>query len=194
MRREMRITGYGGQGVILSAYVLGRAATLHAGLHATMTQSFGPEARGSACSAQLIVSDDPIDYPYVRTVDTLVAMSQEGFDLHVGGLADEGLLIYEQDLVDLRERAERPHSFGCPATRIAEELGRRIVQNMAMLGFVTAVSDVLTVDAVRNAIRDSVPSGTEELNIRAFEGGYEYYRDPGRADHRGRDRGHPVGA
>ena len=194
MRREIRITGYGGQGVILSAYVLGKAATLHEGLHATMTQSFGPEARGSACSAQLIVSDEQIDYPYVRQVDTLVALSQEGFDLHAPGLGDEGQLIFEQDLVDLRTYAERKNNFACPATRIAENLGRRIVQNMAMLGFVTAVTELFAMDSVKAAIRDSVPAGTETLNLRAFEDGYEYLRDPGRLGDRGRHSGDPVGA
>lgn len=194
MRREIRITGYGGQGVILSAYVLGKAATLHEGLHATMTQSFGPEARGSACSAQLIVSDEPIDYPYVRQVDTLVAMSQEGFDLHVRGLSDAGLLIFEEDLVDLKEHGKRENNYGCPATRIAENLGRRIVQNMAMLGFVTAVTELFAMDSVKEAIRDSVPPGTETLNLRAFEDGYEYLKDPGRLGDRGRHRGDPVGA
>ena len=194
MRREIRITGYGGQGVILSAYVLGKAATLHEGLHATMTQSFGPEARGSACSAQLIVSDEAIDYPYVRQIDTLVALSQEGFDLHVPGLGEEGLLIYEQDLVNLKDHAQREKNFACPATRIAEDLGRRIVQNMAMLGFVTAVTELFAMDSVKAAIRDSVPSGTETLNLRAFEDGYEYLRDPGRHGDRGRHRGDPVGA
>jgi 2-oxoglutarate ferredoxin oxidoreductase subunit gamma len=194
VRRELRITGYGGQGVILSAYVLGRAATLHQGLHATMTQSFGPEARGSACSAQIVLSDEPIDYPYVRRVDLLVAMSQEGFDLHVGGLADDGVLIVDEDLVELGRHAERPNTFACPATRIAEELGRRIVQNMAMLGFVTAVVDFLDVDAVRQAIESSVPAGTGELNLKAFEGGHAYYRDSAGTGHRGRDRRHTVGA
>ena len=159
-----------------------------------MTQSFGPEARGSACSAQLIVSDEQIDYPYVRQVDTLVAMSQEGFDLHAPGLGDKGQLIYEQDLVDLRKYAGREHNFACPATRIAEDLGRRIVQNMAMLGFVTAVTELFAMDSVKAAIRDSVPAGTETLNLRAFEDGYEYLRDPGRLGNRGRHSGDTVGA
>ena len=194
MRKEVRITGYGGQGVILSAHVLGKAATLFEGLEATMTQAFGPEARGSACSAQLVVSDEPIDYPYVRKVDVLVAMSQEGFDLYIDGLKEDGILLYEEDLVDLKEHAGRPNSFGVPATRIAEELGRRIVLNMAMLGFVAGMTDVVSAESVRKAIEDSVPPGTEELNLKAFEGGHGYGHDEERAGDRGRNIGDPVGA
>jgi len=194
VRKEVRITGYGGQGVILSAHVLGTAATLHEGLEATMTQAFGPEARGSACSAQIVFSDEPIDYPYVRKVDVLVAMSQEGFDLYIGGLKEDGILLYEEDLVDLGEHAGRPNSFGVPATRIAEELGRRIVLNMAMLGFVAAMTDLVSAESVRKAIADSVPPGTEELNLKAFEGGHGYHQDAERAGDRGRHLGDPVGA
>jgi 2-oxoglutarate ferredoxin oxidoreductase subunit gamma len=194
VRKEVRITGYGGQGVILSAHILGKAATLYQGLHATMTQSFGPEARGSACSAQLVVSDEPIAYPYVKKTDFLIAMSQEGFDLHIGSLKEDGVLIYEKDLVKLGEHENRPNSFGAPATRIAEELGRRIVLNIAMLGYVGAVTDLVSADALKEAIAASVPEGTEELNLRAFEGGYGYHHDPERAGDRGRDLGHPVGA
>ena len=193
-RREIRITGYGGQGVILSAHILGKAATLFDGLHATMTQSFGPEARGSACSAQLVVSDEPIAYPYVKKTDYLIAMSQEGFDLHIGTLKDDGVLIYEEDLVKLGEHEGRPNSFGVPATRIAEGLGRRIVLNIAMLGFVATTADLVTADSLRQAVAASVPDGTEELNLKAFEGGHGYHHDAERSGDRGRNLGDPVGA
>src|SRR5437764_13331799 len=96
---ELRIAGFGGQGVILSAIVLGKAASIYQGAFATMTQSFGPEARGGACSAQLIVSDAPILYPYVTQPDILVVMSQEAFGKFAPELKDGGILIVEQDLV-----------------------------------------------------------------------------------------------
>src|SRR5947209_17967391 len=95
---EIRIAGFGGQGVILSAIVLGKAASIHQGAFATMTQSFGPEARGGACSAQLIVSDSPVLYPYVSQPDILVVMSQEASNRFVSDLKDDGILIVEQDL------------------------------------------------------------------------------------------------
>ena len=140
MRKEIRITGYGGQGVILSAHILGKAVTLFEDRYATMTQSFGPEARGSACSAQVVLSDEPVGYPYVHRTDALIAMSQEGFEKHLPDLKEEGILVVEEDLVDLGEHRDRPNTFSVPATRIAEGLGRRIVLNIAMLGYVGAAT------------------------------------------------------
>src|SRR6516164_7059158 len=96
---EVRIAGFGGQGVILSAMVLGRAASIHQGEFATMTQNFGPEARGGACSAQLVLSDQPVLYPYVTQPDMLVVMSQEAYTKFAPELKDGGTLIVEQDLV-----------------------------------------------------------------------------------------------
>jgi 2-oxoglutarate ferredoxin oxidoreductase subunit beta len=96
---ELRIAGFGGQGVILSAIILGKAASIHQGAYATMTQNFGPEARGGACSAQLLLSDEPILYPYVTQPDILVVMSQEAYTRFVPELKEGGTLIVEQDLV-----------------------------------------------------------------------------------------------
>ena len=96
---EIRISGFGGQGVIRCGYIIGKTAALFDGKHATLTQSFGPEARGSACSAQLVVSDEPIAYPYVKKTDYLIAMSQEGYSKSIGELRPGGMLIYEKDLV-----------------------------------------------------------------------------------------------
>ncbi len=178
-RTELRITGYGGQGVILSAYILGKAASIYGGLHATMTQSFGPEARGSACSAQLVVSPKRVLYPYVRSPDVMVAMSQGGYDKHYQGVKKGGILILEQDLV---KQGDTPRTdvetFTVPATRIAEDvIGRRITLNIVMLGFMTGATDIVSKDAMEEAVRTSVPRGTEELNLRAFKEGYDYYRE-----------------
>ena len=97
----IRIAGFGGQGVILAGMVIGKAVAIHDGKFATLTQSFGPEARGSACSAQLIVSDEPILYPYLMQPDILVVMSQEASRLFGSDLKPGGLLLYEQDLIHL---------------------------------------------------------------------------------------------
>jgi 2-oxoglutarate ferredoxin oxidoreductase subunit gamma len=96
---ELRIAGFGGQGVILSAIIIGKAASIHQGAHATMTQTFGPEARGGACSAQLLLSGEPILYPYVTQPDIVVVMSQEAYTRFVPELKEGGILIVEQDLV-----------------------------------------------------------------------------------------------
>jgi 2-oxoglutarate ferredoxin oxidoreductase subunit gamma len=173
-RTEVKIGGFGGQGVILSGYILGRAATIYDNKYATMIQSFGPEARGSACSVQLIVSDDPIAYPYITSPQILVVMSQEAYSKFAPELAPGGLLITEKELVSAHGLRKDIRHIAIPATRIAEELGKRLVLNVVMMGFLTAVTSVAGVDAVRNAVRASVPKGTDELNLRAFERGYEH--------------------
>lgn len=178
-RTEIRITGFGGQGVVLAGHIIGHACAINAGMNATMIQSFGPEARGSACSATLAVSKSEVLYPYITRPDILVAMSAEGYEKYQDQLKDEGVLIYEQDLVQARTRSSQ-RSQGIPSTRIAESLGRAIVQNIVMVGFVGAVTGLVPKEALREAVLHSVPAGTEELNLSAFERGYEYFEETDR--------------
>ena len=173
-RVEIRITGFGGQGVVLSGHIIGRACAVHADKHATMIQSFGPEARGSACSTTVAVSETEVLYPYIGRPDIFVVMSTEGYDKYRDELKDEGTLIYEKDLVRPQIKEGQP-SFGVASTRIAEGLGRAIVQNIVMLGFFAAVTKVVSHEAMREAVAKSVPDGTEELNLRAFDAGYDAY-------------------
>lgn len=172
-RTEIRITGFGGQGVVLTGHVIGRACAVDAGRHATMIQSFGPEARGSSCSSTLVVSDREVLYPYIHRPDIFVVMSAEGYEKFGDELKDDGILVYERDLVQPTEK-EGQRAFGVPSTRIAESLGRSIVQNIVMLGFFTAVTGLASRQDMEAAVRHSVPAGTEELNLRAFEAGWEY--------------------
>jgi 2-oxoglutarate ferredoxin oxidoreductase subunit gamma len=171
---EIRIAGFGGQGVILSAVVLGKAASIFQGAYATMTQNFGPEARGGACSAQLIVSDTPVLYPYVARPDIMVVMSQEAYVRFAPELKEGGILIVEQDLVRVGDLSKGVLVYSVPATRIAEELGKRMVLNSVMVGFFTAVTKLLEADAVRKSVADSVPPSFVELNVKAFDRGLEY--------------------
>ena len=171
---EIRIAGFGGQGVILSASILGRAASIYQGMFATMTQSFGPEARGGASSAQLILSESPILYPYVTQPDILVVMSQEACNRFVPELKDGGILIVEQDLVRITALKPNTRVFSVPATRLAEELGKRVVLNSVMVGFFTAVTQLLDADAVARAVADSVPPSLRDLNLQAFRKGIDY--------------------
>ncbi len=170
---EIRIAGFGGQGVILSAIVIGKAACIFDGCYATMTQSFGPEARGGVCSAQVILSDRPILYPYVTRPDVLVVMSQEAYTRFAPELKSGGLLILEQDLVRISELQRDMRLFSVPATRWAEELGNRLVLNIVMVGFFGAVTSLLEPEPLRKAIADSVPASLLELNLRAFKKGFE---------------------
>jgi 2-oxoglutarate ferredoxin oxidoreductase subunit gamma len=171
---EIRIAGFGGQGVILSAIVLGKAASIYQGAYATMTQNFGPEARGGACSAQLVVSDSPVLYPYVTRPDIMVVMSQEAYVRFAAELKDGGTMIVEQDLVRVAGLKQGVKVYSVPATRIAETLGKRMVLNSVMVGFFTAITHLLDPDAVRKAVADSVPSAFRELNLKAFEKGFEH--------------------
>jgi 2-oxoglutarate ferredoxin oxidoreductase subunit gamma len=171
---EIRIAGFGGQGVILAAMVIGKAASIFENGHATMTQSFGPESRGGACSAQLVLSDQPVLYPYVSRPDVLVAMSQESYARFTPELKDGGLLLVEQDLVRVSESSRGIRVYGVPATRLAEELGRRMVQNIVLVGFFAAVTKLVDPDALRRAVEDSVPPASRDLNLRAFDKGYDY--------------------
>lgn len=170
---EIRIAGFGGQGVILATQILGRAAAIFDGAHATMTQSFGPEARGGACSAQLIISDEAVLYPYVTQADVLVAMSQEAFSKFSGEVKHGGLLLVERDLVRIDEMPEGVRVYGVPATRIAEKLGKRVVQNIVMLGFFAAITKLVSIAALEKAVLGSVPAHLVEINRQALRSGLE---------------------
>jgi 2-oxoglutarate ferredoxin oxidoreductase subunit gamma len=171
---EVRISGFGGQGVILSAIVIGKAGCIFEGGYATMTQAFGPEARGGACSAQVILSSSPILYPYVTQPDILVTMSQEAYSLFAPQLKENGILIIEQDMVRIDNLPPGVRVYSVPATRLAEQLGKRMVLNIVMVGFFGAVTGLLNRDALRRAVADSVPEAFRELNLKAFDKGFAY--------------------
>ena len=175
-RTEIRITGFGGQGVILAGHIIGRACAVEGGQHATMIQSFGPEARGSACSATLTVSDTEVLYPYIRRPDIFVVMSAEGYERHASELKDGGVLVYEKDLVKPDPKPGQ-RAFGVSSTRIAEEQGRSIVQNIVMVGFFAAATGIVPRKAMRDAVKGSVPAGTTELNLRAFDAGWAAFEN-----------------
>jgi 2-oxoglutarate ferredoxin oxidoreductase subunit gamma len=171
---EIRIAGFGGQGVILAAAVIGKAKAIFQGGYATMTQAFGPEARGGSSSAQVILSDDPILYPYVTQPDILVVMSQEACTRFVPQLKAGGILITEQELVHVDQYPAGVRAYAVPATRLAEELGRKVVLNIVMVGFFGAVTGLLEAEALRHAVADSVPPAMQKLNLQAFDKGFEY--------------------
>ncbi len=171
-RQEIIFTGFGGQGIVLAGRILGEAAVLGDHRQSTMVQSYGPEARGGATSAQVIISDDSIHYPYVKYPDILVCMSQGGYDKFIDQLKEEGMLLIDQDLV--QSRGIDRDFFSIPSTRLAEELGRKMMANIIMLGFFTAVPGAVTVDAACNAVLVSVPKGTEKMNETAFNKGCDY--------------------
>ncbi len=171
---EIRFSGFGGQGIIRCALITGEALALHDDKFATMTQSFGPEARGSACAAQLVVSDDRVLYPYITSPSVLMALSQEAYEKYYVELCDKGILIVDEDLVKLRGEHPNLVVWRVPATRFAEGLGNRLFTNLVALGFFTAVTGVVTADAMKKAIPGWVPSRFLKINIKAFEKGYDH--------------------
>jgi 2-oxoglutarate ferredoxin oxidoreductase subunit gamma len=173
-RVEIRISGFGGQGIILSGRIIGMAAAIYEGKQATLNQSYGPEARGSACSAQVVVADELIHFPYVSKSNILVALSHEAFQKFEPELQDGGLALIEKDLIKMDKIRSEIQLYAIPATRMAENLGRKIIANIVMLGFFTAVSDLFKPDSMQQAMLSCVPKGTEELNLKAFNAGFEY--------------------
>lgn len=171
---EIKIGGLGGQGVILGGIIIGKAAALYDNKHSCLTQVFGPEARGSACSAQVVVDKDPILYPYVHSPHVMVTMSHDAFKKFSPELRKDGILLYEEELVKPEGLPPTVKTYGIPATRIAEELGKKMVLNIVMVGFFTAISGVVSEKAAKEAVADTVPPNTVDLNMKAFDRGFQY--------------------
>ncbi len=172
---EIRIAGFGGQGVMLAADIVGKAACIYAGGYATKTQNYGPEARGGASSSALVLSDEPILYPYTTHPHILVALSQEAYTRFAPEMDPNGILIIEQDLVTLGpELPDTVQVYRIPATRMAEELGRKIVMNVIVVGYFAAVFGKLPKQAFLDSVTESVPEKALALNLRAFEAGYSW--------------------
>jgi 2-oxoglutarate ferredoxin oxidoreductase subunit gamma len=171
MRHEIRICGFGGQGVVLAGHVLGKAAAAYDGLTAIQTQSYGPEARGGAARSEVIISDQKIGYPRIVSTTILVAMSQEAFHKFRGDLNEQAIVLVDPDLV-LDHQVDRP-TYRVMATRIAEELGNKIIANIVMVGALAAVASPVTRNAIIDSVMESVPDRFKELNRRALDAGFQ---------------------
>jgi 2-oxoglutarate ferredoxin oxidoreductase subunit gamma len=174
MRLEVRFAGFGGQGIIKSGIITATAACIHGGKNSVQTQSYGPESRGGACKSEVVISDDEIDFPKVVEPDILVAMSQHAYNDYAGDVKQGGILILDPDMIPRERESRNIKVFHVPATRMAEELGRRIVANIVMLGAFVAITGALDEKALKDSIKENVPQGTEELNLAAFQKGYDY--------------------
>ena len=174
---EIRFSGFGGQGIIRCGLITGKALSLYDNKHATMTQSFGPEARGSACSSQLVVSDDRVLYPYISIPEILISMSQEAYEIYEPELSEDGILIVDKDLVKMNPTRGKIKTYSVPSTTFAEELGNRITANLVMLGFFSSVTGVVSADAMKKALPGLVPGRFLDLNIKAFDKGYYYGKE-----------------
>jgi 2-oxoglutarate ferredoxin oxidoreductase subunit gamma len=169
MRKEIRIAGFGGQGIVLAGRILGEAA-INAGNKAVQTQSYGPESRGGAARSEVVISDKTIDYPRVIEADLLVALSQPGYDkYHDDNIKKKSLIIVDADLVETQDKK----AIKIPFTKIADSLGKKVVANIVMLGYLTAVLDAFPKKTIIETIKSNIPKGTEKINMKAFEEGYK---------------------
>jgi 2-oxoglutarate ferredoxin oxidoreductase subunit gamma len=176
-RKEIRFAGFGGQGLLLAGIMLGKAATILAGKNAAQTQSFGTEARGGASQCNVVIDDEPITFVTVVNADVFVCLSQEAYDKLIADVKEGGTVYYDIDLVKTRE-VPGTRQVPIPATKTAIDIvGRKIVANMVILGAVIEGSKVLDADIVKECIKESVPEGTEELNLKAFDEGRRLYRE-----------------
>lgn len=171
---EIRITGLGGQGVVLAGEILGRAA-VYDGKEVVETASYGAEARGSAAKSEVIISDEKIGYPKVRKCDVLVTMSQSALDKNIGDLKENGILIVDRGVVEKVLSNVKAKVFEIAATKTAEtELKSKMYANVVMLGALVKTSKVVSEKAVEQAIADSVPEETKDKNIEGFRKGVVY--------------------
>ena len=183
MRTEIRIAGFGGQGVLMCGIVIAKAASLYDNNYAVQTQSYGPEARGGASRTEVVVSDEPVDYPKVDNPQIFVAMSHEALIKYIDDIQEEATLIIDPDLVYKDEiqdiiNDKKLKVYTSSATQTAEKvLGKKIVANIVMLGSFVAATGIISEEAAKESILDSVPKGTEDLNMKAFQEGINLIKE-----------------
>lgn len=175
-RHSIRISGFGGQGIVLSGYVIGKAASLYDNKNSAFTQSYGPEARGGACSACVVIEEGKIGYPIVKDADFLIALSKEAYEKYARRITSWALTFVDNDLVP-QAKVDNKKTFGIPATRIAEKMGKKIVANIIILGFFFGLVDIISKQAILESIKTSVKKAFIEINLKAFETGYQYAKE-----------------
>jgi 2-oxoglutarate ferredoxin oxidoreductase subunit gamma len=170
-RYEIRLSGAGGQGLILVGKILAEAAAIYDQKNATQSQSYGPEARGGASRSEVIISDGDIDYPKATQIDLLLAMTQEAADKYAKDIKPGGVILIDSSFIrNIPTGNFKVYSY--PISALAEEkMGRKIVANIIALGAIEKLAGVIAEEALIKAIRTRVPKGTEELNIKAFQFG-----------------------
>jgi len=156
--------------MILAGIILSEAAAIGAGKNVAQTQSYGPEARGGASKAEVIISENSIDYPKVIQADLLLAMSQEACDKYGREIKPEGWLVVDEG--EVKRAPSHPRTLRVPITRIAEEeVGRGITANIVGLGIIVGLTGIVPREAIAQAVERRAPPGTKEINQQALEAG-----------------------
>lgn len=176
--QRISLCGFGGQGIILSAVILGTAAVTRGNLYAVQTQSYGSEARGGQCQAELIIDSKPIHSPIAEKKNLLIALFQTAYEKYIGDLEEDGVLVIDPDLVTNLTRP-MANTFRVPATQIAVDLGNRMAANMVTLGFVSECVGSVTRDDLVDTIKQTVNPRFIDLNIKAVDAGIAYARENG---------------
>lgn len=168
-RYDIRLSGSGGQGLILMGIILAEAIGIYDGKYVAQTQSYGPEARGGSSKAEVVVSNTEIDYPKALKLDLLLAMNQKSCDDYYMDLKPEGILIVDSTFV---KQLPTPRAYQIPFTRIArEKLKREMVANIVALGAISKLAPIVSSKAIEAAVLARVPKGTEKLNRDALKAG-----------------------
>lgn len=172
MRKEFRLAGAGGQGLITAAIILAAAAAEHTEYNAVQSQSYGPESRGGSSKADVIISTDEIDYPEIKSPEILLVMTQEACDKFVPGVRPGGMVIVDDTYVkDVPPIDAKVIKY--PISAKAKELGREIVANIVALGLLVGLTGIVPEEAALQSVLARVPKGTEELNKTAFLAGIQ---------------------
>jgi 2-oxoglutarate ferredoxin oxidoreductase subunit gamma len=172
MRIELRMSGVGGQGIVTIGYVIGMAAALYDKKDVIMTEAYGPEITGGWSRADVIISDMDIDYPLVDNPDVLIVMSQQGWEQNRSSVKKGGLVLYQEGFVDVGKVVSKK-CIAIPAIQIADELGKRIVSNVVMMGAFQEITKIITKNALQKSLKKRIPKNTEELNMAALKRGYQ---------------------
>ncbi|MGI6096804.1 MAG: 2-oxoacid:acceptor oxidoreductase family protein [Dethiobacteria bacterium] len=169
---QVRLSGFGGQGLVLAGIILGEAVALYENKYTIQTQSYGPEARGGASRSEVVIGEEEVDLLEVTSPDLLLALSQEACDKYIVDLKEDGIVIIDPDFV--KNPPQKGQIYEVPITKIAQEkLGKTIVANMVALGAIAAITKIVSKEALQKAVVHRVPKGTEELNQKAIALGFE---------------------
>jgi 2-oxoglutarate ferredoxin oxidoreductase subunit gamma len=173
-RYEIRIAGFGGQGVVTVGRILGTAISMYEGKNSVNTQSYGPESRGGACRSEVVISDGEIYYPRVRKADILIALSQVALDAYITDLKRRAILIFDPEAIRSIPHQEELILIEVPTSEIAQKIGGVKFQNLAALGALSTQIDWISCTSFERAIADCVPSMTLTMNLAAFKSGRDY--------------------
>lgn len=177
MRKEILLSGYGGQGLVLAGIILAEAAVIHEGKNATHNQSYGPEARGGASRSEVIISDEEINYPEIEQPDILVAMTQDAMNKFGGCVKEDGIIIADTLYVtDFEPCINIKNLYKFPITEISiEQTGKPLSANIVALGLLASATGIVKKESLEKAVLDRVPPATKEINLKALRAAFEIF-------------------